>query len=480
MKRRDLLASVGASVSAASVGGLAGGLVSPGAAQAGPLRFPQGFLWGTSTSSFQVEGRGDRQTDTIWDSFARGPGAIHDGSNGEIACDHYHRYVEDVALIAHLGVKAYRFSISWARVLPQGTGQPDPRGLDFYDRLTDTLLKAGIEPWVCLFHWDLPQALQARGGWSQRDIADWYGDYAGLVARALGDRVAHWATFNEPNVHAVMGHGLSEHAPGLYSRDAVFAALHHQNLAHGNGVKALRAIGGRRFKIGTVLSLQPVRPAEGMAANADAAALWDAMWNRACLDPLILGRYPARTAQYTDPLVRADDIARIRQPLDFLGVNYYGPMYQRADPTGLIGTNWGAVPPGIALTKMGWPVDPNALRDLMTDLRDNYGNPVVYITENGACYAETPGRGDRVDDRARIAYLHDHVAMCHRLVADNVNLRGYFTWTLMDNFEWAHGYTAPFGLVRVDRATLKRTPKASYDWYARLVQSNSLSTDGGH
>ncbi|HEX3860575.1 MAG TPA: GH1 family beta-glucosidase [Stellaceae bacterium] len=449
------------------------------------LSFPTGFLWGTATSSYQVEGRGDRKADTIWDSFARVPGTIKDGSNGDVACDDVNRYAEDIGLIAQAGLKAYRFSISWARVLPDGTGQPDQTGLDYYSRVTDALLKAGIEPWVCLFHWDLPQALQDRGGWSNRAIAQWFADYTGLMAHRLGDRVTHWATFNEPNVHAVIGHGLGEHAPGMRSRDAMFAAFHHQNLAHGDGVAALRAVGGDRFKIGTVISLQPVRPAEGDtdktgAANTEAAALWDALWNRVSLDPPILGRYPERMTKYLEPLVQGGDLARIKQRLDFLGVNYYSPMYQRADPDGLIGTTWGATPAGMPQTAMGWPVDPNGLHDVLADLRDNYGNPALYITENGACYPDTVDAEGRVDDRQRIAFLHDHIAMCHRVIAEKVDLRGYFAWTILDNFEWAKGYTAPFGLVRVDRKTLKRTPKASYAWFAQVAQNNSLATDGEH
>ncbi len=279
-------------------------------------------------------------------------------------------------------------------------------------------------------------------------------------------------------MHAAIGHGLGEHAPGYRDRDRMFAAFHHQNLAHGSGVTALRAAGGARFQIGTVLSLQPVRPAGGLAANAEAAALWDALWNRLSLDPPTLGRYPERLAEYVEPLVRDGDLARITQPIDFLGVNYYSPMYQQADPAGLVGTTWGATPAGMPQTAMGWPVDANGLYDVLADLRDHYGNPPVFITENGACFAEEAGDDDRVEDNERIAFLHDHIAMAHRAIADEVDLRGYFAWTILDNFEWAQGYTAPFGLVRVDRATLKRTPKASYDWYARVAQSNSLASDG--
>jgi len=457
MRRRTLL-------KATAAGMLAGKWAAPADAAAEPLRFPSGFVWGTATSSYQVEGRGDRAADTIWDAFARRPGAIKDGSNGDIACDHYHRFREDIALMARLGLKAYRFSISWPRVLPNGTGQADQRGLDFYSRLVDALLEAGIEPWACLYHWDLPEVLQERGGWGNRDIADWFAEYATLMARTLAGQVPRWAIMNEPAVHAIIGHGLGEHAPGFKSRDKMFAAIHHLNLAQGRAITALQAPAGGPVKaIGTVLSLQPVHPSSGSPADRDAAARWDALWNRAFLDPLFHGRYPKLLEPYLDKLVHPGDLAEIQRKIDFLGVNYYSPMYQRADPAGLVGSNWGATPPGTKATGMGWPIDPNGLVEILLDLRSRYGNPRVYVTENGAYFKEMPGGGGRVDDQERIRYLHDHIAACHAAIVQGVNLAGYFVWTIMDNFEWAYGYTATFGLVRVDRATLTRTAKASYD-----------------
>jgi len=451
---------------------LAARSLKPLPAEAAILDFPPGFVWGAATAAFQIEGRGERTGDSIWDVFTRKPGAIKDASDAEIACDSYHRYPDDIALIAKAGLKAYRFSISWARVLPDGTGQPDPRGLDYYDRMVDAALKAAVVPWVCLFHWDLPQALQQRGGWGNRDIAGWYADYARLMARRLGDRVVHWAMFNEPQVHAIMGHGLGEHAPGLYGREAMAAACHHQNLAQGLGIAALRAIDAR-WQLGTVFSLQPVRPATG-PDDREGAEQWDAAWNRAYLDPLFRGRYPQRFAPLVERLVQPGDLEKIRQRVDFLGVNYYAPMYQRTDPKGLVGSNWGTNPPELPLTGMGWPVDPTGLVDVLGDLRRNYGNPRVYITENGAFFPETPDPQGRIDDERRIAYLHAHIAACHRAIAEGANLGGYFVWTIMDNFEWTWGYTAKFGLAAVDRATLARTPKASYEWLARIARSNAL------
>lgn len=468
MRRRSLLKATAAGI-------LARRLTQPSLARAEALQFPDGFVWGTATSSCQIEGRGDRTADSIWDVFARKPGAIGDGSTPEIACDSYHRYPEDIALIANAGMKAYRFSISWPRVLPDGTGQPDQKGLDYYSRLVDAALKAGVSPWACLFHWDLPQALQDRGGWENRDIANWYAEYAVTVARKLADRVSHWALFNEPQVHAVMGHGLGEHAPGYRSRDKMFAAIHHQNLAQARGMTGLEAQSfGPVRNIGTVFSLQPVRPVSNSEADRNAAAMWDALWNRSALDPLFHGHYPKLLEPYFEKLVQKDDLLEIQRKVEFLGVNYYAPMYQRADPSGIVGTNWGANPPEMPLTGMGWPIDPAGLVEVLNDLRDNYANPRVYITENGAYFKEPSASAGRVDDTERISYLHAHIAACHRAIENGANLGGYFVWTIMDNFEWAHGYTAKFGLAAVDRATLTRQPKASYDWFARIARSNTL------
>ena len=466
MRRRTLL-------QAGAAGILAARWAESSPAVADPLRFPPGFVWGVSTSSCQIEGRGDRKADSIWDNFARIPGTIADHTTPEITCDSYHRYPDDVALLKGLGVKAYRYSISWPRVLPDGAGQPDPKGLDYYDRVTDALLKAGIEPWPCLFHWDLPQALQNRGGWGNRAIADWFVEYAQLMTRRLGDRARRWVMFNEPQVHAIMGHGLGEHAPGLHGRGPMAAAGHHQNLAQGRALQALRALDGK-FELGTVMSLQPCRPAQNIAADREAAAIWDAAWNKAYLDPLFRGTYPARYLPLVEKLVQPGDMAAIRQKIDFLGVNYYAPMYQRADPAGLLGTNWGALPDGMRTTAMTWGIDPTGLTEILGELRTQYGNPPVYITENGAFFNEAPGPSGRIDDRERVAYLHDHITAAHHAIAAGSNLGGYFIWTLVDNWEWTHGFTATFGLARLDRATLTRSPKASYDWFARVAATNTV------
>jgi beta-glucosidase len=470
MNRRTLIkATAGAALGAGLGAGT--GLLPAEAAQAARTRFPPGFLWGTATSAYQVEGRFGRSADCIWDIFAHTPGKIRDGGTGDVACDDYHRYAADMALMARAGIKAYRFSIAWARVLPDGRGRPDPKGLDYYDRLVDTALEAGIEPWVCVYHWDLPQALQQKGGWGTREIAPWFAEYASLMAAHLGDRAKRWIMLNEPSVQAIIGYGLGQQAPGLTDRAAMFATLHHQNLAQGMALAALRQQYGSRLELGSVLSLQPAHPVGGLPQNVPAAGMWDALWNRACLDPLLRGSYPKRLEPFLGNLVQPGDLAVTRQKIDFLGVNYYSPMYQQADPAGIVGTAWGALPPGMKKTGMGWPIAPEGLREMLTRLRDDYGNPVLYVTENGASFPDAVGPSGRVQDDSRIAFLRDHIRVCRQAIADGVDLRGYFVWSILDNFEWAEGYTAPFGLVRVDRATLARTPKASYEWYANVART---------
>lgn len=474
MKRRTFLAATAASAVAARAGGTAAWAARP-AAEA--VRFPDGFLWGCSTSAYQIEGAADvdGRGASVWDTFCRTPGKVLNGDTGDVACDHYHRYREDVDLMAKAGMAAYRFSVSWPRVLPAGTGASNPTGLDFYDRLVDEVLRRGIEPWPCLYHWDLPQALQDKGGWTNREIAGWFADYAQLVAGRLGDRVKHWVMLNEPSVVAIFGHGVGSHAPGLTGRANCVAALHHQNLAQGAALQALRAA-GRGWSLGTVLSVQPVRPVGGLEANQPAAALWDAVWNRSGLDPLFLGRYPDLLARDVEPLVRPGDLEVIRQPVDFLGVNYYSRMHQQPDPGGLFGTGFGPAPEGVKRTAMGWPVEPGGLTEMLLDLRERYGNPPVYVTENGADYVDRVGPEGMVEDAERIAFIRDHLLAAHEALARGANLKGWLVWTLLDNFEWADGYARHFGLVQVDRRAMTRTPKASYHWYADVVRRNGVMT----
>ena len=431
--------------------------------------FGRDFVWGASTSAYQIEGAAaeDGRGLSVWDVYARTPRRIADGSTGDVACDHYHRYGEDLDLVQACGFSAYRFSVAWPRVLPDGTGVVNPKGFDFYDRLVDGLLARGITPWACLFHWDLPQALQERGGWLNRDSADWFADYAQIAAARLGDRVTHWIMFNEIVVHALFGHGTGGSAPGLTGWENFVAALHHQNLAQGRALQALR---GNGRMLGTVMTLQPVRAASERNEDRSAAERFDAIWNRSCLDPLFSGTYPSALADAFAPYVGDGDLAVARQPVDFLGLNYYSPMYIAHDPAGMIGARFGSPPPGVALTAMDWPIEPDCLTAQLLELRDRYGNPDVYITENGAAFEDRVEPDGTVTDTARIAYLRDHLRAARRAQQQGAALRGYFVWSLLDNFEWAYGYSRRFGIVHVDFATLKRTPKASFHWLADIIR----------
>lgn len=438
--------------------------------------FPEGFLWGCSTSSYQIEGavKADGRGPSVWDTFSHSYGRIANGDNGDVACDHYHRYLEDVELMAKAGMRAYRFSVAWPRVLPEGTGAVNAKGLDFYDRLTDALLARNIQPWPCLFHWDLPQALQDRGGWTNRDIAKWFADYALIVAGRIGDRAKHWSMLNEPSVVAIFGHGFGSHAPGLTGQANYFKAIHNQNLAQGTALKAMREAGGKGWKLGTVLSLQPVWPVGGLDSNYPYSVLWDAVWNRACLDPLLKGRYPEHLEADFARLVKQGDLETIKQPIDFLGVNYYSRMHQQRDPQGLFGTGYGMPPEGTRRTGMEWPIEPDGLAEVLVELKESYGNPPVYVTENGADFYDWIGPEGKAEDAERIFYIRDHLLAARKAMDEGVDLRGWMVWSLLDNFEWAEGYRRHFGLVQVDRKTMKRTPKASYYWYADVIRRNGV------
>jgi beta-glucosidase len=462
ISRRDLLA--------ASLGPFVTKALRPGAAIADETMFPENFVWGASTSSYQIEGAVDvdGRGKSIWDVFSHAPGRVKGGDTGDVACDHYHRWPEDIELLSRGGFGDYRFSTAWPRILPNGAGTVEPRGLDFYDRLVDGLAARAITPWLCLYHWDLPQALEDKGGWRSRDTAQHFADYAGIVARRLGDRVKHWITFNEPNIHALFGYGLGEHAPGVKGLPNMLAAMHYQNLAHGRAVQALRAE-RTDFRIGTVVSLQRALPASESDADRRATERFEAMWNGACLDPLLLGRYAAPVAGDFAPLTAGDDLATIHQPLDFIGMNYYAPMYVEDAPESLFGAWFGPLPPGTPVTAMGWPVNAAMLTDELVRVSTRYNKPEIYITENGACYEDIVAGDGLVHDAERTAYLHDHLEAAQRAIAAGANLRGYFVWSLLDNFEWAEGYRRRFGIVRVDFTDLARKPKASYQWLADFI-----------
>jgi len=437
-----------------------------------PPTFPPGFRWGVATASYQIEGAvaEDGRGPSIWDTFCATPGKVANGDTGDVACDHYHRWEDDLELMQRLGVQAYRFSVAWPRVIPAGTGAINAKGLDFYDRLVDGLLARGIEPFATLYHWDLPQPLQDAGGWPWRGIVEPFVAYADAVTRRLGDRVRGYATLNEPWCSAHLGYHFGEHAPGLRDPALALAASHHLLLAHGSALPAMRANAPGAMH-GTVLNLYPVHPASPSEADAAAARRFDGFFNRWFLDPLLLGRYPADLwAAYGDDAraVEDGDLEVIARPLDFLGVNYYSRSIVAADP-GPQGLTMAPPPPGAERTEMGWEVYPQGLTELLVRLDRDYDLPPVFITENGAAYPDAVGADGRVEDADRVRFLARHFAALADAVARGVDVRGYFAWSLLDNFEWSHGYDKRFGLVHVDYATQARTPKRSALWYADFI-----------
>jgi beta-glucosidase len=428
--------------------------------------FPPDFLWGVATSSFQIEGaaREDGKGESIWDRFCRVPGAIADASNGDVACDHVHRLDSDLDLIASLGVDAYRFSVSWPRVQPDGAGAWNPKGLDFYERLVDGLLARGVKPFLTLYHWDLPQALQERGGWAARDTAHRFVDYARGVQRRLGDRLAAIATHNEPQVVAVLGHETGDFAPGIKSRQAAIQVAHHLLLSHGLAVQALRA-DGCRTPLGIVINLAHVEPATDSSADIAKARFDDAAGRRWYLDPLFKGRYPQEVLDWLGadaPVVQAGDMATIAAPLDYLGLNYYFRMVASADGS------FDKTKSGLALTEMGWEIYPRGLTELLLTLHREYKLPPVYITENGGAFKD-PVVDGRVHDADRTDYLRTHIAAVAEAMRQGVPMAGYMVWSLMDNFEWSSGYAKRFGIVHVDYATQQRTLKDSALWYREFL-----------
>jgi beta-glucosidase len=441
-------------------------------------RFPAGFRFGTSTAAYQIEGAvsSDGKGPSIWDTFTAKPGAVVDGSSGSQACDHYHRYPEDVALMAGLGVDAYRFSLSWSRIQPSGRGRPSPKGLAFYDRLIDDLLEHGINPMVTLYHWDLPQALEDDGGWLNRATIEHFAEYAAIAGDRYGDRVEHWVPVNEPNVATLFGYCIGNHAPGRAMMFDGMPAAHHLLLAHGRAAIALReSVRGRIPSIGCANNHAPMWPASDDDADVGATKLFDALWNGMFIEPMLLGRYPVDIAPLLEDFVVDGDMTTIRQPLDFYGINYYNPMRVAA-------TDEDAEMPfelvpvlGHPLTDMGWPVVPDGLRELLVMTRARYraALPPVIITESGCAYDTGPDEHGVVDDQERIDYLDSHLRALSAAIERGVDVRGFYTWSLLDNFEWAEGYTQRFGLVHTDFETQRRTPKRSYEWYRQLIAAQA-------
>jgi len=443
-----------------------------------PVQFPDGFLWGSATSAYQIEGSplADGAGPSIWQRFAHTPGMMHSGDTGDIACDHYRRMQSDVALMRELGMQAYRFSVSWSRVLPDGKGKVNAKGLDFYERLVDTLLANDITPLLTLYHWDLPAALDDRGGWLNPDIAHWFADYGSVLYRKLDDRVKFWATLNEPWVVTDGGYLHGALAPGHRSRYEAPIASHNLLRAHGAAVQAYRADG--KHKVGIVVNLEPKYPASDSAEDLAAVKRADAYMNRQYLDPVFFGTYPDELREiFGDawPEWPSADMDLIKQPTDFLGVNYYTRNVTRDDPANYP-LKTAAVKQHATYTETGWEVFPQGLTDTLNWVRERYGNPPVYITENGSAFYDPPTAEDGVlDDPLRVNYQKKHLRAVHAAIAQGCDVRGYMAWSLLDNLEWSLGFSKRFGIVHVDFATQKRTPKASARHYSQVIATNGRS-----
>ncbi len=438
------------------------------------------FLWGVAASAYQIEGawNEDGKGESIWDRFVRRPGNVLNGDTGDVACDHYHRMEDDVALMAELGLPWYSFTISWPRVLPQGRGAVNPKGLDFYDRLVDTLLAHGIQPKATLYHWDLPQALQDAGGWPNRDLTDFFADYARIVFDKLADRVKIWATFNEPWVAAFLGYGHGIHAPGICNAQAAYQSAHHLMVAHAKAVQVYRQ-GNYGGEIGLILNLNHLQPASERPEDRAATERVYTETHRIFLDPLIHGRYPEAFYDWLGPHApqrAADDLSLIHNSADYLGINHYNTDIVAYDVHGgwLKARLTPYAAPGWGFTTMGWGINPTGLRAELLDLKENYGNPKILVTENGCACPDQPDEHGFVADWGRIAFLREHIRQALAARQEGVNLHGYFVWSIFDNFEWERGYTQRFGLVRVDYETLERIPKQSALWYREVIRRNAL------
>ncbi len=464
-------------------------------------RFPPGFVFGVATSAFQIEGatQEDGRGTSIWDTFARTPGSVISGELGDPACDHYHRWEQDLDLMGWIGVNAYRFSLSWPRWQPTGRGRIESRGAAFYDRLVDGLLERDIQPWATLYHWDLPQALEDAGGWGERDTAYRFADYARAVRETLGDRLTGLITLNEPWCSAMLGYACGHHAPGMADKHVAVRSIHHLLLAH--GLAASEWVKESPVPVGITLNLYPVAAVSQDAADLDAARRVDGLMNRMYLDPVLRGAYPGDVLAdlgefWDDALVRDDDLDRISTPLNFLGVNYYSSHLVAAVPGASADESPGGVAAvvagtparyspwvgspdvdfvsrGLPQTDMEWEIEPDGLRRMLTRLADDYECPPVYITENGAAFPDELASGE-VADTDRVEFLDGHLSSLLEAVQQGVDVRGYFLWSLLDNFEWAWGTTKRFGLIHVDFATQARTPKASAHWYQSVIKSKSL------
>ncbi|MBI2233595.1 MAG: beta-glucosidase [Micavibrio aeruginosavorus] len=439
----------------------------------GPILFPQGFLWGAATAAYQIEGAAaeDGRGPSIWDVFSHTPGKTRNGETGDRACDHYHRLEEDLDLIAGL-VPHYRFSVSWTRILPDGTGVINQKGVDFYNRLIDGLIARGVTPWVTMYHWDLPQALHDKGGWTSRESVAWFDHYAQTLLKLFSDRVKNWIIINEPSTQTFLGYGIGVHAPGLRGEADYAAATHHMNLAIGSAYRLAKAY-DRGLNVGSSYVLMPVFAAED-GGDSGSVAILDALWNRNHYDPLFTGTYPEATRAAFAPFILEGDAEKLNTALDFVGIQHYSPAYARRDENGLFGINFGQGPDTFEKTDIGWPIDPPAFHGALMDQVARYGDHRMIITENGIALFDRMEAG-KVNDTRRIGYYRQYLAQVHRAIADGARIDGYFVWSLLDNYEWSEGYSMRFGLVYVDYETCIRTAKDSYRWYAQTVRNNGLT-----
>lgn len=438
------------------------------------LQFPDGFLWGTATAAYQIEGAWDEdgKGPSIWDTFSHTPGKIERGETGDVACDHYHRYDEDVAIMKELGQNAYRLSIAWSRVLPGGRGKPNQAGIDFYDRLIDSLLDSGIRPFVTLFHWDLPQALEDEGGFRRRGIVDDFVEYAGLLADRFGDRVSDWITLNEPSVFAFVGHVFGAHAPGLTDSVAASQVAHHLLLAHGRSVPVLRT--SESTQVGTTLAITAVEPASDSEEDRKAANYADAIQNRVFIDPVFGRPYPPEALEVVPPPPIEDgDMDAIAAPIDFVGVNYYTRLIAAASDNSPL--HFRPISGPGETTEMGWEVYPDGLRNVLVGIADEYSPKRIYVTENGAAFPDPEPADGRVADPKRVDYLRSHLSAVHEAIEAGAPVGGYFCWSFSDNFEWSFGFSKRFGIVRCDFETLERTIKDSGRFYAELSKANAIA-----
>jgi len=439
------------------------------------FKFPHDFLWGAATASYQIEGAWDEdgKGESIWDRFCHTSGKIDKADTGDIACDHYHRYKEDVENMKRLGLKAYRFSVSWPRVIPEGKGRINKAGLDFYERLVDELLKAGIQPFLTLYHWDLPQALQEEGGWTNRDTVGYFKDYTAEVFKKLGDRVHYWITHNEPAVVSYSGYHLGTYAPGIKDLSTALRVCHHLLLSHGEAVAVLKESGNEKTRVGIALCLFPAHPASESKEDKKAANRFDGYLNRWFLDPIYKGSYPEdMMALYGDkaPKVQAQDLGCISRKIDFLGVNYYTRSVVKADAKEAFLALRFIKPAGAEYTATEGEIYPVGFYEILKRIHDDYGAPFIYITENGAAFSDKIDENGQVNDGSRIKYLKSHLLQLHKAIKDGVKISGYFVWSLMDNFEWTEGYSKRFGLIYVDYPTQKRVIKASGWWYKKVIE----------